>query len=115
MLKMRIQSLLLVIKKGVNMKTIYLFKSGTLKRKDNTLVLDNEETGKKYIPIENVNDIKVFSEITLNKRILEFLSQHQIPVYFFNRYGHFSGSFMPNQHHSNGCTILKQAEHYMDQ
>lgn len=96
------------------MKTIYLFKSGTLKRKDNTLVLENEETGKKYIPIENVNDLKVFSEITLNKRILEFLSGHQIPVYFFNRYGHFSGSFMPNQHHSNGCTILKQAEYYMD-
>ncbi|HRW34958.1 MAG TPA: CRISPR-associated endonuclease Cas1, partial [Thermotogota bacterium] len=96
------------------MKSIYLFNSGTLKRKDNTLVLENEETGKKYIPIENVNDIKVFSEITLNKRILEFLSQNQIPVYFFNHFGHFSGSFMPNQHHSNGCTILKQAEHYMN-
>jgi len=96
------------------MKSIYLFNSGTLKRKDNTLVLENEETGKKYIPVENVNDIKVFSEITLNKRILEFLSQNQIPVYFFNHFGHFSGSFMPNQHHSNGCTILKQAEHYMN-
>lgn len=96
------------------MKSIYLFNSGTLKRKDNTLVLENEETGKKYIPIENVNDIKVFSEITLNKRILEFLSQNQIPIYFFNHFGHFSGVFMPNQHHSNGCTILKQAEHYMD-
>lgn len=94
------------------MNTVYIFKSGKLKRKDNTLILDNPEYGKKYIPIENINEIKVFSEIDLNKRLLEFLSSNNIPIHFFNRYGYFSGSFIPNQRNSNGCSIIKQVEHY---
>jgi len=95
------------------LNTVYIFKNGLLKRKDNTLVLETLEQGKKYIPIENISEIKIFSEIDLNKRLLEFLSSNNIPVHFFNRYGHFSGSFIPNQRNSNGCAIIKQAEYYL--
>lgn len=39
-------------------KTIYIFNDGEIKRKDNTLCFESE-TGKRYIPIEDVNDIFV--------------------------------------------------------
>ncbi|HPE70180.1 MAG TPA: type I-B CRISPR-associated endonuclease Cas1b [Thermotogota bacterium] len=99
--------------KEAKLNPLYIFQDGFLRRKDNTLVLEGEEK-KKYIPVENLLEIKVFGEMDINKRALEFLSTHQIPVHFFNRYGHFIGSFVPIQHNTNGSTILKQAEFYSD-
>jgi len=97
------------------MDTVYLFKDGSLRRKDNTLVLDPKEGKKQFIPVETLNDIKIFSEVTLNKRLMAFLAQKQIPIYFFNHYGHYIGSFYPYEHNSNGCSLLKQTEHYLNQ
>jgi len=95
------------------MTPIYLFKSGTFHREKNTLSIRNENEVK-YIPIENVSEIKVFGEVDINKRILEFLAQNHIPMHFFNRYGHYTGSFYPYEYLSNGCTVLQQALHYKD-
>jgi len=92
---------------------IYLFKSGTFHRENNTLSLRSEGEIK-YIPIENVSEIKVFGEVDINKRILEFLSQNRIPMHFYNRFGHYSGTFYPYEYLSNGCTVLQQALCYQD-
>ncbi len=48
-------------------KPLYIFSSGKLLRKENTLVLDTEES-KKVIPINAVSEIKIFGEIEVNKR-----------------------------------------------
>lgn len=95
------------------MESVYLFSSGTLKRKANTICLETE-SGRKYIPVENVMDIKVFGEVDLNKRFLEFLSQKRIPIHFFNREGYYVGTFYPREYLNSGFLILKQAEHYID-
>ena len=94
-------------------KTLYLFSSGRLERKDNTLNWESEK-GSKTIPIAVISDIKVFGEIDLNKRLLEFLDQNDIPIHFFNYYGYYVGSFYPRNAYNCGIIILKQAEHYMD-
>ncbi|AAD36860.1 CRISPR-associated protein Cas1 [Thermotoga maritima MSB8] len=96
------------------MESVYLFSSGTLKRKANTICLETE-SGRKYIPVENVMDIKVFGEVDLNKRFLEFLSQKRIPIHFFNREGYYVGTFYPREYLNSGFLILKQAEHYINQ
>ena len=51
-------------------KDIYIFKSGELKRKDNTLFFESQE-GKKFIPIEETDNIYVFGEVDINKKFLE--------------------------------------------
>jgi len=94
-------------------RTIYIFSDGELKRKDNTLFFETEE-GKKYIPVENTSEIMVFGEVSLNKRFLEFLTQSEIILHFFNRYGYYVGSYYPREHLNSGYMILKQAEHYND-
>jgi len=94
-------------------KTIYIFSDGELKRKQNTLFFENED-GKKYVPVENTGEIMVFGEVTINKRILEFLTQNEIILHFFNHYGYYVGSFYPREHLNSGYMILKQAEHYLN-
>lgn len=94
-------------------KNIYLFSDGEIKRKDNTFYFDTE-VGKKYLPIEDINDIFIFGEVTLNKRFLEFASQKEICLHFFNYYGYYMGTYYPREHLNSGYMILKQAEFYLD-
>jgi CRISPR-associated protein Cas1 len=94
-------------------RSIYIFSDGEIKRKGNTLYFETERD-KKYIPVENVSELFVFGEVTLNKRLLEFLTESEIIVHFFNHYGYYVGSFYPREHTNSGYMILKQAEHYLD-
>lgn len=94
-------------------KTIYIFSDGELMRKDNTICLSTSE-GKKYLPVEDINEILLFGEINLNKRFLEFASQKEILIHYFNYYGYYMGTFYPREHYNSGYMTLRQAEHYLD-
>lgn len=94
-------------------KNIYIFSDGELKRKDNTVYLETE-TGKRYLPIEDIQEIYVLGNMTFNKSLLELLSQKEILVHYFNYYGYYMGTFYPREHLNSGYMILKQAEHYLD-
>lgn len=93
---------------------IYIFSDGILRRKDNTIVLETNE-GKRHIPVENVAEIKIFSEVNLNKRLLEFLTEKNIIVHFFNHFGYYVGSYYPREFLNSGLVILKQAENYLEE
>lgn len=95
-------------------KTLYVFNDGEFKRRDNTLFFQSEQ-GRRFIPVEDVQEIHVFSEINLNKRFLEFLTQKEIILHFYNNYGYYAGTYYPREHLNSGYMILRQAEHYLDQ
>ncbi|MDK2805643.1 MAG: CRISP-associated protein Cas1 [Thermoanaerobacterium sp.] len=95
-------------------KPVYIFSDGELHRKDNTLYFEGE-SGRKFIPVENTSEIMIFGEVSLNKRFLEFISQSEIILHFFNHYGYYVGSFYPREHLNSGYMILKQAENYIDE
>lgn len=95
---------------------LYLFKSGTLKRKDNTLIfeyLDGNETKKRYFPVENICDIYLFGQININTSLLNFLSQKGIVVHYFNYYGFYSGSILPKKRNVSGYLVVNQVKHYL--
>ena len=94
-------------------KRIYLFSNGTLARESNTLVLI-KNGNKHFIPVADVNSILVFGEVDINKRLLEFLTEQNIPLHFFNYYGYYIGSYLPRRYYNAGIITLKQAEHYLD-
>ena len=94
-------------------KSIYIFSSGEIHRKQNTIYFEGER-GKKYLPVENVSDIYIFGEVTINKKLLEYLCQMEVILHFFNHHGYFIGTFYPRQHYNSGHMILKQAEFYLD-
>jgi len=73
----------------------YLYKSGSLLRQDNSLVLAND-TNKVYIPIEQIDIIFIFGHITLNKNTISLLNKYDITVQFFSYYGNYLGGYYPN-------------------
>ncbi len=95
-------------------KALYVFSNGSLRRKQNTLYLEREGQKPRYIPVETTSEIYLFGEITVNKRVMEYLSQKEIILHFFNHRGYYIGSFYPREHYNSGMVILKQAEHYID-
>lgn len=95
-------------------KVLYVFQSGKLKRKDNSLVLITKEGENKSIPVATVSDINIFGEIVINKRLLEFLTKNEICLHFFNRRGWYVGTYYPRRGLNSGLITLKQAEAYLD-
>jgi len=91
----------------------YLLKSGTLKRKANTLYLVSKEE-KKPFPVSDVNAIHVFGEISVNSKLLHFLTQNQIPLHFYNYHGYYIGSYYPREYLVSGNLLIKQVEHFID-
>jgi len=95
-------------------ESIYIFSSGELKRKHNTVYFETSDGEQKYLPIENIRDIHFFGQVTLNKEFLEFVSQKNVILHFYNYYDYYVGSYYPREHYNSGYMILKQAEHYLD-
>lgn len=91
----------------------YIFKSGTLRREQNTLYLENEE-GKRPIPVEDVDSLYVLGEVSLNTKLLTFLAQKGIPVHFFDYYENYTGTYYPREHLVSGFLLVKQVQHYLD-
>ncbi len=94
-------------------RVYYIFSHGTLSRRENTILFQNERE-KKFIPVEDIEELFILSEVSLNTKLLNFLSSRGIVVHFFNYYGWYSGSFVPRESSVSGLLVVKQAEHYMD-
>lgn len=96
-------------------KTLYIFNHGELRRKDNSLFFESSEGPRKFIPVEDTNDIYIFGEVDVSKRFLEFVSQKEICLHYFNHHGYYVGTFYPREHLNAGHVIVKQTEHYIDE
>ncbi len=96
------------------MKTYYIFSNGTLRKKENTIVFEASNGEKKFIPVENVEQIFVFGEVDFNNKFLNFIGQNNICLHIFNYYGWYSGTFYPRETNISGDLIVKQAEHYLN-
>lgn len=97
----------------MNLRTYYIFSHGTLSRKENTILLESAE-GKKFIPVETVDQIYLFGEVSLNTKLLTFAASKGIMIHFFNYYGFYTGTFYPKELNLSGELTVKQVEHYLD-
>ena len=87
--------------------TRYIMSMGELTRKDNSLCF--RKNGKNvYIPVENTKEIFCFNEVSINTKLLDFLSQNNIIVHFFNYYGGYSGTYYPRDHYLSGKLLVKK-------
>lgn len=89
------------------MVSFYIFKSGTIRRKNSSLILETSDD-EICLPIEQIRTLYVFSEVTINKRALELLWKHDISILFFNYYGTLVGSFLPHGKHPVGDILRAQ-------
>lgn len=96
-------------------QSYYLYKSGRIQRKDNTLEIVYKDNTKKVIPIERVDDIYVMTEFDFNTSLLNFLSKYGISVHYFNYYGFYTGTYYPKEALVSGKLLIKQVEHYSNE
>lgn len=88
--------------------TRYITSMGELTRKDNSLCF--RKNGKNvYIPVENTKELYCLNEVSLNTKLLDFLSKNHIIVHFFNYYGGYSGTYYPRDHYLSGKLVVRQA------
>lgn len=91
--------------------TRYITSMGELTRKDISLCFRKE--GKNvYIPVENTKEIYCLNEISINTKLLDFLSRNNIVVHFFNYYEGYNGTFYPKNQYNSGRLLIKQVEKY---
>lgn len=100
------------------MRDYYIFSSGRLSRKDNTLFVSKiDENGneiKRSVPIEDIDSVYIFSEMDLNTKLLNFFNQHDVMIHIFNYYGFYAGTFYPREFLNAGDVIVKQSAYYLE-
>lgn len=95
-------------------RTLYIYNNGILQRHDNTLRFTDESGLVRDVPIENVGEIYVMSEMNFNLSLINLLSKYGIVVHFFNYYSFYTGSFYPKETLVSGDLLVKQVQHYID-
>lgn len=93
-------------------QSYYIYNSGDLQRKDNTLRFTSYEGEKRDMPVERISDIYVMTEMTFNTAFINYISKYGIPVHFFNYYQFYTGSYYPRESLLAGQLLVKQVEHY---
>ena len=96
-------------------KTLYVFSSASLKRKDNTLMLQTKNSGASYIPVETVDEILIMGEAEINKSLIELLSEKGIVLHFFDHFGKYTGTYSPPENKNSGQVFLSQASHWLNE
>jgi len=94
-------------------QSLYLTNEGILEREGNTIYFIREGE-KKAIPINNTSEILCFARVSLRSGAIAFLFENCVPVHFFNKYGHYTGSLYPKDFLIAGKILVKQVEHYLD-
>ncbi|QID33513.1 type I-B CRISPR-associated endonuclease Cas1b [Pampinifervens florentissimum] len=92
-------------------RVYYITHSGELRREENTIIFENSSI-KKSIPIEDIDELFLFSEVSTNSKALALLSKKGVIAHFFNHYGYYIGSFYPRETNLSGFLLIKQVEHY---
>ena len=93
--------------------TRYITSMGELSRKDNSLCF--RKNGRNvYIPVENTKEVYCMSEVSLNTKLLDFISRNNIILHFFNYYEGYSGTYYPKEHYCSGKLLVKQVDTYRD-
>ena len=108
---MHIMSIVTYERRGNMGSTRYIMSMGELTRKDNSICF--RKNGKNvYIPIENTKELFCLNEVSLNSKLLDFLSQNHVIVHFFNYYGMYSGTFYPKDQYLSGRLLIAQVNKY---
>lgn len=91
--------------------TRYITSMGELTRKDNSICFrkDNKNV---YIPVENTKEIYCLSEVSLNTKLIDFVSKNHIIMHFFNYYEGYSGTLYPRERYLSGRLLISQVEAY---
>ena len=91
----------------------HIISNGILTKKDYTLLFENEE-GKRYIPVETMGALNIYSNAVFSGDFFRFAASRKLCINIFDKYGNAVGTFVPSGNGIIGKTMLKQAAIYLD-
>lgn len=89
----------------------HLISNGILSRQDYTILFENE-TGKRFLPIESLEAINVYSNTVFSPGFFSFANQKGLKVSLFDQHAHCIGRFYGEASRRDASTLLKQASIY---
>ncbi len=94
-------------------ETYYLINSGTLEKSGDSVTFVNKNE-KINIPIETINEILIYGNVTFTTPVLKLLSSKNIPVFLYSRHGWYISSIYPENFLESGFVLTHQANFYND-
>lgn len=91
----------------------HIINDGILTRKDFSILFENEED-KKYLPVEVINSINIYSEVIISSSFFDYINEKNIIINFFNKNGVYVGKFIPRTSRKSALTVLNQVKIYND-
>ena len=92
-------------------ETFYILNSGTLGKSENSLIFQNVND-KIYIPVETVDEILIYGNVTFTSPCLKLLSDKSIPVFLYSEHGWYISSILPEGYLQSGFVLSRQANYY---
>ncbi len=92
-------------------ETYYIINSGSLSKKNDSVFFQNENTSF-TIPIENIESILIFGNVSFTMPVIKILSDHHIPIFLYSTNGWYISSIMPENYLVSGYVLSKQAYYY---
>lgn len=91
----------------------HLIQDGVLNKKDYALLFENENE-KHHIPVEVIDHISMYGNITMTTTVLKTVSEKNIRLAILDKYGNLEGYYVPDGYLSSGEILLKQCDLYLD-
>ncbi len=95
-------------------KNYHIINNGVLTKQDYTLLFENE-SGKRYLPIEVMDSLNIYSDIIFTSNFFSFVSRRKLRVTIFDKYANGVGTFTGKNNGSLAKTMLKQSAIYLDE
>ena len=89
----------------------HIVQDGILNKKDYALLFENEEQ-KHHIPVEIVDNINMYGNVTVSSNVLSTLGKQKISISFFDKYGNLMGRYFPEKYGNYSAALLKQCKLY---
>lgn len=91
----------------------HILKDGVLNKHDYALLFENDKE-KQHIPVETLDLINIYSDVTIGNSALRLLINNNIKVRIIDKYGNSIGTFIPEGYEKDSKTLLKQVEEYVN-
>ncbi|TWS95562.1 CRISPR-associated endonuclease Cas1 [Streptococcus sp. sy018] len=92
----------------------YIVDDGILNKKDFSLLFENEKH-KHHLPIANVEQINIYSNVIIPPEAMRLLYERRIPLIIHDKYGHIQSYILPETMKSAAKIILAQCQLYLDE
>jgi CRISPR-associated protein Cas1 len=91
----------------------YIINSGSLVKSGDSLNFSNKNESIN-IPIETVDEIIIFGNVSLTTPVIKLLADKNIPIFLYSRYGWYISSIYPENYLQSGFVVTQQARFYND-